>query len=86
MFLQVVREGEAPVELLTANGSPGGSPSRTLTKTSKDFLKVAKTKNETHHGDKNSTEKRKGKRYKFYLFLRSLCDLCASAVKNLTVP
>jgi len=36
-----VREGEAPVEPLTANSSPGGSPSHTLTRISKDFLKLA---------------------------------------------
>ena len=29
------------IEPLTANGSPGGSPSHTLTKTSEDFLKLA---------------------------------------------
>jgi hypothetical protein len=36
-----VREGEAPAEPLTANGSPGGSLSHTLTRTSKDFPKLA---------------------------------------------
>ncbi len=40
MFLHFVREGEAPAEPLTANGSPGGSPSHTLTKTSKEFIKL----------------------------------------------
>jgi len=38
-----IREGEAPAEPLAANGSPGGSPSHTLTKTSKDFLEAAQS-------------------------------------------
>ncbi len=33
MFLHFVREGEAPAEPLTANGSPGDLPVHTLTKT-----------------------------------------------------
>ncbi len=40
-FLHFVREGEAPDEPLTANGSPGGSSSHTLIKTSEDFPKLA---------------------------------------------
>ncbi len=41
MFLHFAREGEAPADPLTANGSPGGSPSHMLTKTPKDFRKLA---------------------------------------------
>jgi len=40
MFSRFVREGEAPAEPLIANGSPGGSPSHALAKTSKDSIKL----------------------------------------------
>jgi len=49
MFLHFVRDGEAPAEPLTVNGSPGGSPSHTLTKASKDFLKLAYESSAKNH-------------------------------------
>ena len=48
-----------------------------------------KNKNETHRRDAESAEKSKEKRGRGdikSLSLRLLCDLCASAVKNFTVP
>jgi 3-keto-disaccharide hydrolase len=48
-----------------------------------------KTKNETHRRDAEGTEKSREKRGRGdieFLSIRPLCDLCASAVKNLTVP
>ena len=40
-FQHLIREGEAPVEPLTAHGLPGGLTPYTLIKISADFLKPA---------------------------------------------